>query len=107
MKYSVHLTAEAEGDLLDIYHYVSLNDSPKKAEDLLAQLEGSCQQLENNPRRGHVTPELERIDVLDYREVHCHSFKIIYEIISKKVYVHCVLDGRRDLQEILQMRLLR
>ena len=30
-----------------------------------------------------------------------------YEIDGKKVFVHCVLDGRRDLEELLSKRLLR
>ena len=31
----------------------------------------------------------------------------IYQIEGQTVFVHCVLDGRRDLQELLERRLLR
>lgn len=52
-------------------------------------------------------PELERIGVTDYREVHFKPYRLIYQIIGKKVFVHCVLDWRRDSQELLERRLLR
>ena len=59
------------------------------------------------PIRGHLPPELERIGVLDYKEIHYKPYRIIYQIIESTVYVHCVLDGRRDLQQLLEERLLR
>ncbi len=52
-------------------------------------------------------PELERVGVSRYREVHYKRYRIIYEVLGKTVYVHCVFDGRRDLQAVLERRLLR
>ena len=34
-------------------------------------------------------------------------YRIIYQIVGRKVFIHCVLDGRRNLQDILERRLLR
>jgi toxin ParE1/3/4 len=59
------------------------------------------------PDRGHVPPELERIGVLEFREVFYKPYRIIYQIIGNNVYIHCILDGRRDMQDILQQRVLR
>ena len=42
-----------------------------------------------------------------YREVHFKPYRIIYEIVGRKVFIHCVLDGRRAVQELLERRLLR
>jgi toxin ParE1/3/4 len=50
---------------------------------------------------------LERLGVLEYREVFFKPYRIIYEVAGASVFVHCVLDGRRDLRDILQQRLLR
>jgi len=57
--------------------------------------------------RENFPPELERIGVYDYREVFFKPYRIIYQISGSEVYVHCVLDGRRDMQTLLQQRLLR
>jgi len=34
-------------------------------------------------------------------------YRIIYQIAGRKVFIHCVLDGRRAVQEVLERRLLR
>lgn len=107
MKFTVHIVLDAEADLLDIYRYVAQNDSVEKAEKLFDNLEQTILKLETNPERGHIPPELERVGVLDYKEIFFKSYRIIYQIIKKEVYVYCVLDGRRDLQDLLQKRLLR
>jgi toxin ParE1/3/4 len=107
MTHRVFLVDEAEADILDICRYVMTHDSPEKAEYLFGKLQESCEGLANHPARGHVPPELERVRVYDYREIHFKPYRIIYRVSGKRVYVHCVLDGRRDLQELLLERLLR
>jgi len=107
MKYQVRVVAEAEEDILDVYRYVLRADGSDRAEYVLRKLWASCQSLANMPRRGHCPPELEPIGVRGYREVHFKPYKIIYEIVGRKVFVHCVLDGRRAVQEALERRLLR
>ncbi|MBN1670265.1 MAG: type II toxin-antitoxin system RelE/ParE family toxin [Kiritimatiellae bacterium] len=107
MTFDVHVTAEAQGDLLDVCLYIAENDSPEKAEYVLDKLEATCAKLEYAPMKGHLPPELERIGVDNYREIHWKPYRLIYEIVDRDVYVHAVLDGRRDLQAVLEQRLLR
>jgi len=107
MTFTVLLSAEAERDLLELYRYVALNDAPEKAEQLLAAIEKEIVRLDAMPARGHYPPELERIGVLEFREVFFKPYRIIYEISGRDVIVHCVLDGRRDMVDLLQERLLR
>ena len=56
MRFRVNLIEDAEEDLLDIYRYVAVADSPQKAEKLLTRLEETCLKLENFPNKGHVPP---------------------------------------------------
>jgi toxin ParE1/3/4 len=74
---------------------------------LLDELETLCAHLSSLAHRGHVPPELERVAVTAYREVHFKPYRVIYEVVGKVVFVHCVLDGRRDMQSLLERRLLR
>ncbi len=106
MKFSVYLTQEAEDDIFGIYNYFKENDSPHKA-DVLFKLKETCIRLELLPERGHIPPELKRINVLDYLEVHYKPYRIIYQVVEKRVFIHCILDGRRNLQYLLQERLIR
>jgi len=106
-RYRVRLAEDAEQDLIDIYRYVALHDSVEKAVYVLDQLESLCSRLTELPERGHVPPELDRIGVTNYREVHFKPYRVIYEVIRQDVFIHCVLDGRRDMQSLLERRLLR
>jgi len=107
MKFSVHLIGDAEDDLFDIYLYVAEENSPEKAEKLINSIEETCTSLEELPDRGHLPPELERIGIFSYREVHFKPYRIIYQIMDRDIFIHCVLDGRRDMEDILQHRMLR
>jgi len=107
MRFSVFLTAEAEADVFDIYRYVLAADGRDRADHVLAQLQKTCQSLAGMPRRGHIPPELERIGVRGFLEIHFKPYRIMYQIVDKNVFVHCVMDGRRALQDVLERRLLR
>lgn len=106
-RYHVEFTPEAKKDLFELYSYVALNDSHAHAKKLVGRLEALCQDLQKFPVRGRIPPELDRIGVMLYRELSHGSYRIIYQITEKTVIIHCILDGRRDMQELLKRRLIR
>jgi toxin ParE1/3/4 len=107
VKYAVYIISDAEEDVLDIYHYISISDSIENAEQVLRKINKACLSLSEFPNRGNIPPELERIGVVEYREIHFKPYRIIYEIVESNVYIHCILDGRRELQELLEKRIIR
>jgi len=106
-RFRVRIVEDAEQDLVDLHAYVATHDSPERAAHVIDRLEALCLGLADLPPRGHVPPELERIGVTGFRAVHFKPFRVIYEVAGQDVFVHCVLDGRRDLQSLLERRLLR
>ncbi|MFA5805167.1 MAG: type II toxin-antitoxin system RelE/ParE family toxin [Melioribacteraceae bacterium] len=107
MKYKVIIDPRAKLDLKEIFIYVALNDSIQSANKLLDVLEETCFKLEKYPERGHIPPELRPTGIKNYIEIHYKPYRIIYEIEKDLIYIHCVIDGRRNIQEILSNRLLR
>ncbi len=107
MSFAVYFTKGAKQDLFEIYSYVKGEGYPLNAKNLVSELKNTCNGLSEMPERGHIPPELERVGVFDYREIHIKVYRIIYQIIGPNVYIHCILDGRRDMQEILESRILR
>ncbi len=107
MNCKIYIIADAEEDIISIYKYVARNDSIQKAEILLKSIEERISNLSELANRGHIPPELERVGVYEYREIHFKPYRIIYQIIDYNIYVHCVLDSRRELEDLLQERLLR
>lgn len=107
MKYKVNIIESAEDDLLEIYKYIYFNDCEENADKIYAKLVEKTTSLQEFPNRGHIPSELKLLGIEDFLEIHYKPFKIIYQIIEKIVFVHCVLDGRRDMQKLLQERLIR
>ena len=107
MLYQVFLTDDAVLDLEDLYDYIELHDSQGKADHVLEQIEKVFKGLSENPGRGSYPKELLSIGLRDYREVFFKPYRIVYRIMGKSVYVLFIADGRRDMQTLLQRRLLQ
>lgn len=106
MSFKVFLTEDAATDLSDIHEYLAQNESPEKADYVLGKIESVFIRLKNSPNRGVYPQELVSIGIRDYREVFFKPYRIIYRVIDKKVYVFLIADGRRDMESLLQRRLL-
>ncbi|NOX19445.1 MAG: type II toxin-antitoxin system RelE/ParE family toxin [Chlorobi bacterium] len=106
-KYKVLIDPQAKKDLKDIFLYAATNDSIASADKLLDGLEKTCYTLGEYPERGHVPPELRLTGIKRYLEIDYKPYRIIYELQNNLIYIHSVLDGRRNIQEILAERLLR
>jgi toxin ParE1/3/4 len=107
MKYKVIIDPQAKLDLKEIFFYVDVNDNIQSANKLLDALEETCSKLEKIPERGYIPTELRPTGIKRYLEIHYKPYRIIYEIEKNIIYIHCVIDGRRNIQEILSNRLLR
>ena len=107
MSSSVLLTDDAIRDLEELYDYIDQHDVPGKADYVLEQIEKVFSSLSENPRRGVYPKELVSIGIKEYREIFFKPYRIIYRIIENNVFVLLIVDGRRNMQELLQRRLLQ
>ena len=106
-RYNVRLTSEVESDLVDLFEYIARKDSADNAWYVLEQLGALILSLDQQPERGHYPPELVKCGVKNYREVHFKPYRVIYEVIGNHVVILGCFDGRRDMQLLLERRLLR
>lgn len=107
MSYQVFLTDHAAFDLEDLYDYIESHDAPEKADYVLDKIEEIFSSLADNPERGAYPNELLAVGLREYRELYFKPYRIIYRIIEQHVYVMVIADGRRDMQSLLQRRLLQ
>lgn len=106
MRFTVLLTHDAARDLDEIYRYIAAYDAPQKADHVLEQIEKAFSRLSESPERGAYPKELLSLGIREYREVFFKPYRIIYRIMDDNVYVLLIVDGRRDMQFLLQRRLL-
>ena len=77
-----------------------------KADCVLKQIEKIFSTLSEFPERDVYPKELLKLGIREYREIFFKPYRIIYRIMDKNVYVLLIVDGRRDMQTLLQRRLL-
>lgn len=107
MGFQVYLTDDASRDLEELYDYIESHDAPGKANYVLDQIEKAFSSLSENPERGAYPKELLAVGLREYREIFFKPYRIIYRVMAENVYVMVIADGRRDMQALLQRRLLQ
>ncbi len=107
MPFLVQLTNDAARDLEEIYDYIDRHDAPDRADHVLEQIEKAFRSLSEHPHRGNTPKELLDIGLREYREIFFKPYRIIYRVMGDNVYVLVIADGRRDMQALLQRRLLQ
>ena len=107
MPFLVQLTDDAVRDPEEICDSIEQHDAPGKADHVLEQIERAFGSLSKHPRRGNYPKELLDIGIREYRGIFFKPYRIIYRVIGNTVYVLVIADGRRDMQSLLQRRLLQ
>jgi toxin ParE1/3/4 len=107
MAFVVLLSEQAKRDVEDIHRFIAERSGIERADQVLGILEETFRALFEFPERGNVPKELSPLGIVDYREVHYKPYRIIYRVVGSEVIVHGVLDGRRDMQSLLEGRLIR
>jgi len=103
----VLLTDDASRDLEALYDYIESRDIPGKADYDLDQIKRAFSSLSEHPERGVYPNKLLAIGLREYREIFFKPYRIIYRVRDNKVYIMVIADGRRDMQALLQRRLLQ
>ncbi|TBY58784.1 type II toxin-antitoxin system RelE/ParE family toxin [Rhizobium leguminosarum bv. viciae] len=98
---------EAERDIEDLYRFIASRDGDETAERVLTEIESACAELEEFSARGNIPKELAGIGISEYRELPHKPWCLIYRIMGTDVVGYCVVDGRRDMQSVLERRLIR
>ena len=104
-KYSVLWTKTAEQDLGNIIDYIA-QDSLDRALEVLHTIRTTASALASMPERGRIVPELKVHGISTYRELVISPWRMIYRTEGKTVIILTVIDGRRNLEDILLDRLL-
>lgn len=50
--------------------------------------------------------ELQGLGLREFRQVLLRHFRVIYRVIGDRVVILAIADGRRDMRELLERRLL-
>ncbi len=105
-KYHILWINTANEDLKEIIEYMA-NDSVDTAIKQLDKIKENAQKLSHFPTQGRVIPELAKQNIYKYHELIISPWRLMYKVEESVVYVLAVLDGRRNIEDILLNRQLR
>lgn len=107
MSFKVVILHSAKADLKELRDYVTTRFSQSVWLETSAQIKKAMGILTISPQAGAVPAEIEMLNLSEYRQVISGLNRIIYEIRQEVVFVHAVVDVRRDMVSLLTKRLLR
>jgi len=105
-KFEILWTEIAESDLSEVIEYIA-QDSPDRALKILAKIKDKTSQLTHSPGRGRVIPEFKKFNINSIRELIESPWRIFYKLEGNIIYILCVIDSRRNIEDILLNRFLR
>lgn len=106
MSLAVQLTDDALRDLDDIHAFITAADGLARADQLIDGIAAVLAKLALFPQRGEIPKELASLGMRQFRQVHHKPYRMIYQVEPETVTVLLIADGRRDMQTLLQRRLL-
>ena len=104
--YIVYWTKSAKKDLREIIDYIA-NDNKKNALDILNRITQKASELKQMPFHCRILPELQDLNIETYRELIINPWRTVFKVNNTEVNVIAVLDGRRNIEDILWEKIFR
>jgi plasmid stabilization system protein ParE len=104
-KYFIRWAAPARDDLDEIIEYIA-QTNVIYAVKVLDKIELAVKNLDVSPKRGRIVPELERYGYVVYREIIVDYWRIVYKIEHDIVYIMVIIDGRRNVEDIILKKII-
>lgn len=105
-RYEIEWAPIAQRDLDEIVAYIAARNSVDAAIRVCELILLRIDALQTHPERCRIVPELDRLGVLDYRELVIPPHSVFYRVRGHTVGIVGVLDRRRDLAELLVRRVI-
>lgn len=107
MGLKIVILESAEHDLKDLRSYVVKNFSSDAWQDNYTKLKESIRNLKTFPLAGGIPDEIAKLNLSQYRQLVSGQNRIVYEVRQDRIYIHMIVDVRRDMHALLTRRLLR
>jgi toxin ParE1/3/4 len=105
-RYRILWAPTALRDLDEILVYLATRDGPDAAALVYSKISRRIESLAKHPHRCRIAPELREIGISEYREVLVHPYRVFFRMSGDLIGIVGVLDGRRDLEELLIKRVI-
>jgi toxin ParE1/3/4 len=102
----VNWTKPALNDLDEIFNYIA-SDSLEIAIKQYERIKETAEEIKAFPKQGRIIPELQNENITKFREMIVNPWRMMYRIEENRILILAMIDGRRNIEEILMKRQLR
>ena len=106
-KRKIVISTPALQDIIATLEFLAARQGDEAATAVDELIDKAIVSLQRLPDRGRVVPELERRGISVFREIIARPYRVIYRVVGREVWILAVVDGRRDLDELLYERARR
>jgi toxin ParE1/3/4 len=103
---AIQWSFDARSDLVEIVSYIKENSGAKIAKEIYDRIQGKVTKAADYPEGYRVAPELQEIGVFEVREIIESPWRIFFRSSSNELRIISVIDGRRNVEEILYKKML-
>ncbi len=97
---------DASDDLIDIISFIADRSGNKMAREVYSRIKERVESVIEFPATGRVVPELTTIGITDIHELIEPPWRVFYRIYQNEVRILSVIDGRRNIEELLYRKVI-
>lgn len=97
---------DAGDDLMEIITFIADRSGKPAGREIYSRIRERVQSAKEFPSTGRVVPELAAIGIADIRELIEPPWRVFYRVHQDELRVLSVIDGRRNLEEILYRKVI-
>jgi len=97
---------DASDDLTEIISFIAERSGKKVARRIYSRIQEKVESITEFPATGRIVPELTSIGITEIHELIEPPWRIFYRIYQNEVRILSVVDGRRNIEEILYRKVI-
>ncbi|AEJ19888.1 type II toxin-antitoxin system RelE/ParE family toxin [Gracilinema caldarium] len=98
---------DASDEFVEIILYITEHSGNNVARTIYEKIIKKIENLVDFPAIGRKVPELESVGNTEYYEIIESPWRIIYRYTENEVYIVSIIDGRRNIEEILYKKIIK
>jgi toxin ParE1/3/4 len=106
MKYKLNWSKDAGEEFIEIISWYKYNVGKNIAKKIHSKISSRIKKLKEMPGIGKPVQILKDIGVNDYRQIVQDNWIIYYRVEGQNINIISVIDGRRNLEEILYKKII-
>lgn len=106
MKYDVIWSKDAGNELLEIISYIKYNTGKITAEKIYTKILNEVNRISKNPERRRISPLLREFGINYIHQFNISPWIVYYKVKNNKMEIISIIDGRRNLEEILYKKII-